>query len=73
MGLATRVNLYVGHLDLPPMDFFLWWKMKRFVYETPLDIEEELVVHVTAAAMVMFQTPGIFERTRQSLVRRCYF
>ena len=42
--------------------------MKRLVYETFLDTEEELVAHVAEAAMVIFQSPGIFERTRQSLV-----
>mgnify|MGYP000648587418 CR=1 FL=1 len=54
------------------MNLFLWEEMKHLVCEIPLDIEEELVIRVAAAAMVIFQTPNIFERTRQSLVRRCH-
>ena len=63
VGLATGVGLYVGHLDL---SISLRWirfyggKMKRLIYETPLDTEEELVALVAAFAMVIFQTPGIF-------------
>mgnify|MGYP007063903680 CR=1 FL=1 len=57
--------------DLAPLDL-LWGEMKRLVYETLLDTEEELVTRVAIAAVVIFQTPGIFERTRQSPVCRCY-
>ena len=46
--------------------------MERLVNETPLDTEEELVICVAAAAIVIFETPGFFEHTRQSLVCRCY-
>ena len=42
------------------MDSFLWGEMKLLAYETPLDIEEELVARVAAAAMVIFQIPCIF-------------
>ena len=58
--------------DLIPMYFFVWREMKRLVYETPMNIEEELIGRVAAAAMVIFQTPTIFERTRQSLARTCH-
>ena len=46
--------------DLTPMNFFLWGEIKRLVYETSLDTEEELIARVAAAAMVILQTPGIF-------------
>ena len=54
------------------MDFFLWEEMKRLVYETPLDTEEELVILVSAVEMIIFETPDIFEHTRQSLICRCH-
>ena len=58
--------------DLTPMDFFLWGEMKRLVYSTPVPTEADLVARVAAAALFITHTPGIFERTRQSLVRRCH-
>ena len=53
MGLTTVAT------RSPPMDFFLWGEMKRFVYDTLLDTEEELVARVATAAMIIFQTPRI--------------
>ena len=40
-------------------------------YETVVQIEEHLVVRITVAADTIADMPGIFERTRQSMVRRC--
>ena len=37
-----------------PMNFFLWREMKCLVYQTPLDTEEELVILIAAAGMVIF-------------------
>ena len=42
------------------MDFFLWGEMKHLVYDTLSYTKEELVDRVAAAAMVIFQTPDIF-------------
>ncbi|PSN57661.1 hypothetical protein C0J52_05383, partial [Blattella germanica] len=39
---------------------------------TPVPTEADLVARVAAAALFITQTPGIFERTRQSLVRSCH-
>ncbi|KAJ8893143.1 hypothetical protein PR048_005726, partial [Dryococelus australis] len=44
---------------------------KSLIYANPVDTEENLVVHVAAAAMIISETPGIFKRTRKSQVRRC--
>ena len=54
------MGLYIGHLDLILLDFFLWGEMKRLVYKTPVGTAEELVARVAAAAMIISGTPGIF-------------
>ena len=41
------------------------------VYETVVETEEDLVARITVAAGTIVDMPGIFERTRQSMVRRC--
>ncbi|KAJ4439478.1 hypothetical protein ANN_07602 [Periplaneta americana] len=56
--------------DLTCLDFFLWGEMKQLVYETVVETEEDLVARITVAADVIADMPGIFERTRQSMVRR---
>ena len=58
-----KVSLHVvgGLVRCPnPVDFFLWAEMKRVVYESPLDTEEELVARVATAAMVVSETCDIF-------------
>lgn len=57
--------------DLTCLDFFLWGHMKQLVYETVVETEEDLVARITVAADAIADMPGIFERTRQSMVRRC--
>ena len=57
--------------DLTCLDFFLWGYMKQLVYETVVETEEDLVARNTVAAGTIADMPGIFERTRQSMVRRC--
>nr|XP_042901341.1 uncharacterized protein LOC122269952 [Parasteatoda tepidariorum] len=56
--------------DLSSLDYFLWGHLKHLVYETPVDSDEDLVARISAAAGVR-EIPGIFERVRQSLHRRC--
>ncbi|KAJ4443930.1 hypothetical protein ANN_05719 [Periplaneta americana] len=57
--------------DLTCLDFFLWGHMKQLVYETVVETEEDLVARITIAADAIANMPGIFERTRQSMIRRC--
>lgn len=57
--------------DLNPLDFFFWGHMKSLVYETPVDSAEDLVARIVVAADHINTTPGIFERVRQSFLRRC--
>ena len=62
---------YTRSLDLAYLDFFLWRHMKQLVNETVVETEEDLVPRIIVAAGTTADMPGIFERTRQSIVRRC--
>ena len=42
--------------------------MKQLVYETVVETEDELIARITVAAGTIAFMPGIFERTRQSVV-----
>ncbi|PSN32148.1 hypothetical protein C0J52_23854, partial [Blattella germanica] len=57
--------------DLNPLDYFLWGYLKSLVFETPVETDMELIARVVAACDVIRNTPGIFVRVRQNLVRRC--
>ncbi|GBN02140.1 hypothetical protein AVEN_124771-1 [Araneus ventricosus] len=57
--------------DRNPLHFFFWGHMKSLVYETPVDSAEELVARIVVTADEINTTPGIFERVRQSFLRRC--
>ena len=56
--------------DLTGLDFFLWGHMKQLAYEIIVETEEDLVARITVATGTIADMPGIFERTRQSMVRR---
>ena len=45
--------------------------MKQLVYETVVEIEEDLIARITFAASTIADMPGIFEQTRQLMVRQC--
>ena len=45
--------------------------MKRLIYETPIDTREELLALLAEAAAIIRETPGCFERVRQSLALGC--
>ena len=53
--------------DLAYVDFFLWVHMTLLVYETAVETED-LIARITVAAGTIANMPGIFERTRQSVV-----
>ena len=57
--------------DLTSVDFFLWGHIKALIYTSPVDSEEDLIARVVETAVTIRQRPGIFERTRQILLRRC--
>jgi hypothetical protein len=53
------------------MDFFLWSHIKALIYMSAVDSEEDLIARIYEVAAAIRQQPGIFERKRQSLLRRC--
>ena len=57
--------------DLNPLDFFLWGYLKSLVYETPVRNEEDLLAKIMASCTHVEAIPGIFQRVRESMTRRC--
>lgn len=57
--------------DLSPIDFFVWGAMKNMVYETPVASAMDLVARISVAAANIRETPGIFQKVRLSMQRRC--
>ncbi|GBN01075.1 hypothetical protein AVEN_3628-1 [Araneus ventricosus] len=57
--------------DLNPLDFFVWGQMTSLVYETPVDSAGDLLARIVVAADKIKTTPGIFDRVRQTFLRRC--
>lgn len=55
------------------MDSFLWRGrgIKHLIYEILIDIVEKLIARIATAATIVYETPYILERTRQSMIRRC--
>jgi len=53
------------------MGFFLWDHIKALAYMLPVDSKEDLIARIVKAAATIRQQPGIFERTSQSVLRRC--
>ena len=56
--------------DLNPLDYFLWGHLKSLVYIIPIENENDLRNRIVASCEAIRNTPGIFERVRQSLKRR---
>ena len=46
--------------------------IKSFVFETPFEMDIELVARIVAAYDIIQNTSGIFVRARQNLVCRCH-
>lgn len=56
--------------DLNPLDFFLWGHLKSLVYKTPINTEAELRQRIRDSCDQIRHTPGIFQRVRESMIRR---
>lgn len=56
--------------DLNPLDFFVWGHLKSLVYKTAVINEEELRQRIRDSCDQIRHTPGIFQRVRQSMLRR---
>jgi hypothetical protein len=55
---------------LNPLDFYLWGHLKSMVYATPVNTQQEPWQRVCVACGAVKTSPGVFERVRQSTVRR---
>ncbi|GBN79146.1 hypothetical protein AVEN_272646-1 [Araneus ventricosus] len=71
IGRGGPVAWYPRSPELNPLDFFFWVRMKSLVYEASVDSTEDLVARIAVDADKINTTPGIFERVRQSFLRRC--
>ena len=56
--------------DMTPLDFYFWGHLKSMVYETPVTSEIDLIGRIVEASARIRETPGVFERVRQSFRRR---
>lgn len=70
MGRGGPVSWPARSPDMTPLDFYVWGHLKSLVYETPVPSAEELIGRIVDACERIRETPGIFERVRQSLRRR---
>lgn len=56
--------------DMNPLDFFVWGHLKSLVYKTPIQNVEDLRNRIQESCAIIRNTLGIFERVRQSMLRR---
>lgn len=57
--------------DLNPLDFYLWGHLKSLVYSSPVNDVDTLRNRLVAGCETIRSAPGIWERVRQSMSRRC--
>ncbi|KAJ4431746.1 hypothetical protein ANN_20350 [Periplaneta americana] len=58
--------------DLNPLDFYLWGHLKQLVYGADIPDQETLHRRVMEACETIRHHPGVFERVRQSIIRRVH-
>lgn len=56
--------------DLNPIDFYVWGHLKSMVYSMPINDVETLRLRILQSCNTIRNNPGIFERVRQSMMRR---
>lgn len=56
--------------DLNSLDYFLWGHLKTLVYSQPIQTEEELRNRIIVSCEAIRNTPGIFQRVRESMRKR---
>jgi hypothetical protein len=69
IGRGSPVAWPARSPDLNPLDFFVWGHLKTLVYKTTVETEADLLPRIQAACDNIQHTPGIFKRTRQSMLR----
>ena len=55
---------------MTPLDFFFFGYTKSLIYKAPVESEVDLVVRILVAAGKIAEDPRIFERVRQSILKR---
>jgi hypothetical protein len=70
IGRGSTHNWPARSPDLNLVDFFLWGHLKSLVYASPIQDEEMLRNRIIDACEIIKNTPGIFQRVRDSLLRR---
>ena len=53
--------------DLNPLDFYLWENLKALVYRTPIQDVQSLRARIMTGCETICNTPGIFQRMRDSI------
>lgn len=64
MGRGGPVHWLARSPDLSWLDFFWWGQMKTWVYETSVDVVEDLVARISVAVGEKRGTPGSFQNVR---------
>jgi hypothetical protein len=70
IGRGSPVSWPSRSPDLTPLDFYLWVHLKTVVYATPVNDAEDLRERVQNDCQVIRDRNLVFERIRQSCVRR---
>lgn len=70
IGRAGPQNWPARSPDMNPIDFYLWGHLKALVYKTPVIDVNDLRNRIIDNCNVIRNTPGIFERARQSMTNR---
>lgn len=70
IGRAGPQNWPARSPDMNPLDFYLWGHLKTLVYKTPVLDVNDLRNRIIDNCNVIRNTPGIFERVRQSMTNR---
>lgn len=70
IGRAGPVTWPPRSPDLNPLDFYVWGHLKSIVYSTPIEDADDLRQRVVDGCQQIRNIPGIFERVRQSMIRR---
>jgi hypothetical protein len=56
---------------MAPFDFFLWDCLKSLIFESPMEMEEDLAATILTGRETMHNILAIFEMVRQSVV--CHY
>lgn len=71
IGRGGSVRWPARSPDCNPLDFYLWGHLKDLVYRAPIPTVQVLRERIEHSFQIIRNTPGIFERVRQSMIRRC--